>query len=115
MTGPAPTDLARGCLFDDLPPSGAPEHFATLTQGRSTRVERIVSQGHTSPPDFWYDQKEHELVVVLSGAAELEFDPPRPPVRLETGDWLVIPRHVRHRVSWTMPDQETIWLAVFYD
>lgn len=109
------SDLPRGTLFDARPPSAVAEHFQTLAEGRSTRIERIVSQGHASPPGFWYDQEEHEFVVVLSGAAELEFEPPRPPVRLETGDWLVIPRHVRHRVTWTLPGQETIWLAVFYD
>lgn len=89
---------------------------ALRARGAGTPFRRARNaQGHASPPDFWYDQEEHEFVVLLSGAAEVEFEPPRPRVRLETGDWLVIPRHVRHRVAWTLPGQETIWLAVFYD
>lgn len=123
-----------GSLFANLPPAGAPEHFEAIAQGTRTRIERIVSQGHVSPPGHWYDQEESELVLLVSGEAELEFDPPelaperahdasrdarsRPfvpgRVHLETGDWLVIPAHARHRVAWTLPDQETIWLAVFY-
>jgi cupin 2 domain-containing protein len=126
--------LSHGSLFDDLPPPGAPEHFAALAAGAGTRIERIVSRGHSSPPGFWYDQEENELVLLISGEAELEFDPPelasertphgprtsrsRPAlpgrIHLETGEWLVIPAHARHRVTWTLPEQETIWLAVFY-
>ena len=33
---------------------------------------------------------------------------------LVPGDWVDIPAHVRHRVAWTTPDEDTIWLAVFY-
>ena len=33
------------------------------------RIERIVSRGHTSPPDFWYDQPQAEWVIVLAGSA----------------------------------------------
>lgn len=27
---------------------------------------------------------------------------------------LCVPAHLKHRVDWTMPDEDTIWLAVFY-
>jgi cupin 2 domain-containing protein len=30
------------------------------------------------------------------------------------GDWLAIPAHDRHRVTWTDPGQDTVWLAVHY-
>ena len=33
---------------------------------------------------------------------------------LGQGDWLELPAHVRHRVAWTAPAEDTIWLAVFY-
>jgi hypothetical protein len=29
------------------------------------RIERIISHGHASPADFWYDQPQHEWVIVL--------------------------------------------------
>lgn len=37
------------------------------------RIERIISTGQSSAPDFWYDQPEAEWVVLLSGAARLRF------------------------------------------
>lgn len=77
------------------------------------RVERIVSRGHTSPDDFWYDQDEHEWVLVLSGRAVLRFEDGD--VALGPGEHVDIPAHVKHRVQWTSPGEDTVWLAVFYD
>lgn len=31
---------------------------------------------------------------------------------MHPGDWAVLPAHCRHRVAWTAPDRETVWLAV---
>jgi cupin 2 domain-containing protein len=76
------------------------------------RIERIVSHGHSSPPDFWYDQQQAEWVVVLKGAARIEFADRM--VEMRSGDFVAIPAHTRHRVDWTTPDQPTIWLAVHY-
>ena len=33
---------------------------------------------------------------------------------LRPGQWLDMPAHVRHRVTFTATDRDTIWLAVFY-
>jgi cupin 2 domain-containing protein len=57
----------------EFEPSGE-ERFETLAQSNSVRVERIVSRGHCSAPDFWYDQSEDEFVLVISGAARLQFE-----------------------------------------
>lgn len=78
------------------------------------RVERIVSTGQASPPGFWYDQAEHELVVLLHGQADLTVDAPDGTVthRLRAGDWLELPAHRRHRVEAT--DTPTVWLALFW-
>jgi cupin 2 domain-containing protein len=107
------TDVQIGNLRHGIPHVLPDELFTTLASGSGMRVERIVSRGHESPPDFWYDQDEDELVVVLSGRARLAL--------LEQGeldlrplDFVVIPAHVKHRVSWTDPAVDTIWLAVFY-
>jgi cupin 2 domain-containing protein len=35
-----------------------------LLADRHIRIERIVSEGHASPEGFWYDQSEHEWVLV---------------------------------------------------
>jgi cupin 2 domain-containing protein len=74
--------------------------------------EFIVHKGHKSPKGFWYDQQEHEWVMVLKGAARLQLEDRV--VELKVGDWINIPAHKKHRVEWTTPDEPTVWLAVFY-
>lgn len=93
--------------------NGDTEQIATLASATEMRIERIVSYGHCSPPDFWYDQEEDEWIILLSGAAALTFDDGNPPQSLQPGDYLLIPAGERHRVAWTAPDRETVWLAVF--
>jgi cupin 2 domain-containing protein len=101
-------------LFAGLPPPGPEEAFEMLLEGASLRIERIVSHGHASPEGFWYDQAEGEWVVLLRGAAALEFAGEPKPRLLAPGDWLDIPPRTRHRVAWTDPDGPTVWLAVHY-
>lgn len=96
-------------------PAALPEELAeTLARSAQVRIERIVSRGHASPAGFWYDQAEHEFVVLLSGRARLAFTDGTPTLDLVPGDWLDIPAHTKHRVEWTDPEQDTVWLAVFY-
>jgi cupin 2 domain-containing protein len=106
--------MLHGDLAADIPDSLADELITPLLRGRGVRVERIVSRGHRSPPGFWYDQDENELVLVIAGEGRLEIEGLEERT-LRAGQWLEIPAHVRHRVSWTPPDRDTIWLAVFYD
>ncbi len=98
-------------LLHPLPDDLTEEVFTELLQHGAVRIERIVSNGQISPADFWYDQDEHEWVLLLTGAAEVELaDGER--VRLHPGDTLHLPAHTRHRVTFTA--QPTVWLAVFY-
>lgn len=90
------------------------EFFEILFQNENIRIERIISEGHTSPPDFWYDQDEFEWVILLKGKARLKFFDTNEEVTLASGDYLLIEPHCKHRVEWTTPDEETIWLAVFF-
>lgn len=78
------------------------------------RIERIVSSGQASPLGFWYEQDEHEWVLVLQGAARLRFEDETDPIELCVGSFIDIPRGRRHRVEWTAPDEPTIWLAIFW-
>jgi hypothetical protein len=50
------------------------EVVETLVRAADVRIERIISHGHASPADFWYDQPQHEWVIVLKGAARLQFE-----------------------------------------
>ena len=99
-------------LFTDFPANLPDELLTTLLEATNIRIERIVSHGHASPEGFWYDQDEHEWVIVLQGAARLQFEDSI--VEMKTGDFVNIPAHKRHRVEWTTPYEPSIWLAVFY-
>jgi len=101
-------------LKDNLPDHLKNELFDTLLQTHDFRLERIVSRGHCSPPGFWYDQDENEWVILLKGSAGLRFEDQEGIVVFNPGDYLHIDRHRRHRVEWTDPQQETVWLAVHY-
>jgi cupin 2 domain-containing protein len=99
-------------LLADLPRDLSEEIFTTLLQASGVRIERIVSHGHQSPPGFWYDQPTNEWVLVLQGAAKIEFEGGI--VELGPGNFIDIPAHRKHRVAWTTPDEPTIWLALHY-
>lgn len=99
-------------LLADLPAQLPEELIQTLLSTPHLRIERIVAQGHASPPGFWYDQDEHEWVLLIQGAAHLRFDDEV--VELKPGDFLNISAHRKHRVEWTTPDELTIWLAIHY-
>jgi cupin 2 domain-containing protein len=100
-------------IFSSLPVEFEHEVFEELSRSENVRIERIVSRGHTSPAQGWYDQIDHEWVLVLEGAATILFADGAE-VHLKKGDYLNIPAHTRHKVTWTDPNHATIWLAIFY-
>lgn len=100
-------------LLKNLPDHLPEELFETLVNNEKVQIERIVSKGHTSPQDGWYNQDKNEFVLVVKGGASLEFEDGRVE-SMKPGDWLEIPAHVKHRVSWTTEEEETVWLAVHY-
>jgi cupin 2 domain-containing protein len=100
-------------LFSDLPASLPEELIQPLLTTPGIRIERIVSHGHASPEGHWYDQDQHEWVMLLSGAARLRFEGEEP-IELMPGAYVNIPAHQRHRVEWTDLNQPTIWLAIHY-
>ena len=101
-------------LLSNLPTSVSDELIEVLAENQHVRIERIVSHGHTSPEALWYDQDEHEWVIVLNGEAKLLFENQSEPRHMKMGDHILIPAHQKHRVIWTTLDEPTIWLAVFY-
>ena len=100
-------------LLRDLPDGSGGEIVERLAGNSTVRIERIVSHGQASPEGFWYDQDEAEFVLVLAGAARLEFADGEV-LALGPGDFVDIAPHRRHRVEWTDPDRRTVWLVVFY-
>lgn len=104
-------NINSSSIFADIPKQLPAELCQTLLAKPNVRIERIVSKGHRSAEDFWYDQAQDEWVMVLQGRARLSFIDTSS-IELNAGDYLLIPAHCRHRVDWTAPDMETVWLAI---
>lgn len=98
-------------IFDELSRDAAEEELTDLLTRPGVRIERIVSTGQASPPGFWYDQPHDEWVILLSGAAGLavEGEGER---QLAAGDYVFLPAHKRHRVTFTSADAPSVWLTV---
>lgn len=101
-------------IFANIPSAIPAELCEVLAAGQGVKIERLLSQGHASPPDFWYDQAQSEWVIVLRGSAAVLFKGEEQARVLRAGDYLHIPAHVQHRVTWTDSQQVTLWLAVHY-
>lgn len=98
-------DLPRGIDRDEV--------FETLMQNPELKIERIVSAGQVSAEGFWYDQDQHEWVLLVQGEARLVWEDGRMQ-DLKAGDCLLIPAHEKHRVEYTSQQPPCIWLAVHF-
>lgn len=98
-------------IFSKIPKNLKCEIFEPLINDDTIIIERIISKGQQS--SSWCDQKKNEWVIVLKGEAIITFED-QTSVQLKEGDFINIPAHKKHRVSWTNPENETIWLAVHY-
>src|SRR6516225_4991976 len=93
--------MVTGNLFANVAHQLPDEQIVELLSAPNVRIERIVSTGHATAPDAWYDQDRAEWVVLLRGSARLIFEGEPEPVLLEPGGYVHIPAHTRHRVAWT--------------
>lgn len=105
--------MNKSNIFESIPSSLKEELFEELVSKDSIKIERIISYGHTTPETQWYNQDNDEWVILLKGEAVLLFEDDDE-VRLKAGDYINIPAFKKHRVSWTLPDEESVWLAVHY-
>ena len=99
-------------LFEAIPDDLNEELFEVLQQNESVKIERIVSKGQCSPKTGWYEQAQNEWVIVIKGEATLEFEDKE--MSMKEGSYINIPAHTKHKVSWTNPELETVWIAVHY-
>ena len=103
---------SKNNIFHNISDSIPEEIFETIIQTQNIKIERIISKGQRSEENFWYDQDQSEWVLVLKGAARLQFEDEF--IELQVGDYINIRSHQKHRLYWTKPEEETVWLAVFY-
>ncbi|MGK2923692.1 MAG: cupin domain-containing protein [Methyloceanibacter sp.] len=103
-------------MRDALPEEPQAEELVEiLMEGRGLRLERIVSTGQATPEDDWYDLAWDEFVVLVSGAARLRIEGEDEDRALEAGDWVLLPAHCRHRVTWTQTAPPAVWLAIHHE
>ncbi|RMF62435.1 MAG: cupin domain-containing protein [Calditrichaeota bacterium] len=107
--------MQRGNLFAKIPTRLSKEIFQPLVEHRAFRLERILSDGQSTPEGEWYDQAQDEWVVLLQGSAELLFRDPPERLQMRPGDYVLIPAHRRHRVEWTDAKEKTVWLALHFE
>ena len=108
MPSPQPESRNIFRLPDPPPPE---ELVEALARGEGVLVERIVSTGQATSPDEWLSGERDEWVVLLTGEAELSYEDGSR-LRLEAGDYVLIPAGERHRVESTSADPPCVWLAV---
>ena len=101
-------------IFSDIQKQAPEEIIETITKTHQFKIERIISRGHSTNEGEWYDQDKNEWVLVLKGNAGLLFEGEDEAVIMKTGDYINIPAHRKHRVEWTDPEEDTIWLAIHY-
>ena len=99
-------------IFEQIIVDKNEEKFFEILKNETIKIEKIVSNGQTSPENFWYEQEKSEFVLLLEGYAILEFE--NREVELKKGDCLNIKAMEKHRVKFTSLDEPTVWFAVFY-
>ncbi len=105
--------MSTNNLFNNIPQNLPEEVFETIIKTDNIQIERIISHGHITEKNKWYEQNKNEWVIVLKGKAVIRFENDSV-YELNVGDYLNIPAYIKHRVEWTEENSETIWLAVHY-
>lgn len=100
-------------IFSNIPDNIEHEVFEQIINSDNVKIERIISKGHHSSESGWYDQEQNEWVMILAGEAILSFIDGSD-ITMKKGDYINIPAHKKHKVKWTAPNVETLWLAVYY-
>lgn len=77
-----------------------------IYEDESLKIIRTMSLDQVTG---FYDQDELEIVFLLRGKAQIEYEDGRR-LDLREGDSLVIESHEVHRVSW---QEEAVWLCIF--
>jgi cupin 2 domain-containing protein len=107
--------IKTGNLRSGLPARPLPDEVVNLlVEHPGLRIERIVSTGQATPEGQWYDQDSDELVLVVDGTARLSIEGESEERELGEGDWILLPAHCRHRVTWTRAEPPTVWLAIHF-
>ncbi|MFZ3115817.1 MAG: hypothetical protein WA121_09480 [Syntrophales bacterium] len=61
-------------IFAAIPAQLPEELTEALADSPHVKIKRIISRGHRSPADCWYDQEQNEWVLLLKGKRLNLFD-----------------------------------------
>jgi len=106
--------MKKSNIFTNIPNKINQEVFEDIVSNKNIKIERIISHGDITPKGEWYDQDTNEWVMLMQGEAILSFEDDKSSIKLTAGEYINIPAHIKHRVSWTTPNEKTIWLAIHY-
>ncbi|MBS4013727.1 MAG: cupin domain-containing protein [Bacteroidetes bacterium] len=95
--------------IDSLPIDS--ELFDTIFHNKNVKIERILSKGQVTKDGEWYNQETDEWVILIQGNAKIEFENHKI-IELNSGDYIFIPSHQKHKVIFTSVDPICIWIAV---
>lgn len=93
-------------VFKNIKFSEEREIEEKIYEDDSLKIIRTMSLNQVTG---FYDQEELEIVFLLRGKAQIEYEDGRR-LDLRDGDSLVIEPHEVHRVSW---QEEAVWLCIF--
>ena len=93
-------------VFKNIKFSSEEEIEEKIYEDDSLKIIRTMSLDQVSG---FYDQEELEIVFLLKGKAQIEYEGRRR-IDLGEGDSLVIRPHEIHRVSW---QEKAVWLCIF--
>lgn len=93
-------------VFKNIKFSEEREIEEKIYEDESLKIIRTMSLNQVTG---FYDQEELEIVFLLRGKAQIEYEYGRR-LDLREGDSLVIKPHEVHRVSW---QEEAVWLCIF--
>lgn len=89
------------------------EYLENILVNPNFRLERIISFGHITPSDYWYDQEEDEFVLLLKGNAKILLENDEI-IELKEGDYVIIPKHLKHKVIYTDTENKTFWITCYF-
>ena len=106
--------IAKNNIYAKIPSNIPKELTAILSKTKNIKIEKIISKGHITEQNKWYNQSKNEFVLILQGAGKILFEDKKI-ITLKKGDYIIIPKKTKHKVVYTSKNPKTIWLAVFYE
>ena len=70
--------MKASSLFRDIPHTLPQESVNILAQSSNVKIERIVSRGHASPHNGWYEQSKMNLSCWWKDRLKLRLNHPLP-------------------------------------